>query len=92
MQMEGVEPRQLSVHGVKIEEKAPETAEKKKFPRKKKQESDSLEVPVVATLEESPEMPQSPEKKRPSFPRKKKQKSDSPEAPAAPEESLVPAA
>jgi hypothetical protein len=86
-------------HGVKIEEKAPETAEKKgpRFPRKKKQESDLPEAPVVAASEGSPETTEtteSPEKKNPKFPKKKKQKSDSPEAPAVAtsEESLVPAA
>jgi hypothetical protein len=106
MQMEGIEPKQLSVlhgeliafdwieqntgqaspmkdgvlancyritlnglreygrfHGVKIEVKAPETAEKKgpKFPRKKKQESDMPEAPVIAASEESPEAPETPE-------------------------------
>src|ERR1700722_19949496 len=62
-------------HGVKIEEKASEMPEKKKFPRKKKQESDSLEVPVVAASEESPETTETPEKKSPKFPRKKKETS-----------------
>jgi len=41
------------LHGVKIEEKAPETPEKKRFPRKKKQKSDSSEAPVVVASEES---------------------------------------
>jgi hypothetical protein len=40
-------------HGVKIEEKVPETPEKKKLPRKKKQKSDSSEAPVVVASEES---------------------------------------
>lgn len=37
-------------HGVQIMEKAPET---RKFPRKKKQKSDSSEAPVVVASEES---------------------------------------
>ena len=51
-------------HGVKIEEKAPETAEKKgpKFPRKKKQESDLPEAPIIAASEGSTETPETPEK------------------------------
>ena len=40
-------------HGVKIEEKSVETPEKRKFPRKKKQKSDSPEAPVVVASEES---------------------------------------
>jgi hypothetical protein len=60
-------------HGVKIEEKPPETAEKKKFPRKKKQASDMPETPIIAASEESPEIPETPEKK--------KQESDSIEGP-----------
>ena len=53
-------------HGVKIEEKAPETAEKKgpRFPRKKKQESDLPEAPIIAASEESPETTETPEKKK----------------------------
>lgn len=39
--------------GVEIVEKAPETLEKKKFPRKKKQKSDSSEAAVVVASEES---------------------------------------
>jgi hypothetical protein len=62
-------------HGVKIEEKAPETAEKKgpKFARRKKQESDLPEAPIIAASEESPETTETPEKK--------KQESDSIEVP-----------
>ena len=62
-------------HGVKIEAKVPETAEKKgpKFPRKKKQESDLPEAPIIAASEESPDTPETPEKK--------KQESDSIEVP-----------
>jgi hypothetical protein len=58
-------------HGIKIEEKAPETVEKKgpRFPGKKKQASDSPEAPDVLASEESPETPE------------KKQESDSIEAP-----------
>ncbi len=85
-------------HGVKIEEKAPETAEWKgpRFPRKKKQESELPEAPVHAASEGSPEtteITESPEKKNPKFP-KKKQKIASSEAPeVAPlEEPLIPAA
>jgi hypothetical protein len=53
-------------HGVKIEEKAPETAEKKrpKFPRRKKQESDLPEAPIIAASEESPVTTETPEKKK----------------------------
>jgi hypothetical protein len=85
-------------HGVNIEEKPPEMPERKgpKSPRKKKQESDLPEAPVVAALEgspETPEMTEAPERRSPKFPRKKKQESDSPEAVVdASEESLVPAA
>jgi hypothetical protein len=39
--------------GVMIEEKVLETPEKKKFPRKKKEKSDSSEAPVVVASEES---------------------------------------
>jgi hypothetical protein len=85
-------------HGVKIEEKAPETAERKgpRFPRKKKQQGDLPEAPVDAASEGSPETTEITEvleKKTPKFP-KKKQKSDSSEAPdVAPlEEPLIPAA
>src|SRR5450631_2832095 len=56
MQMEGVEPRQLSalhgglreyrrIYGVEVEEEAPE---KPRFPRKKKQKSDSPEAVALA--------------------------------------------
>jgi hypothetical protein len=40
-------------HGIKIEEKSLETPEKKKFPRKKKQKSDSPEAPVIVASEGS---------------------------------------
>jgi hypothetical protein len=62
-------------HGIKIEEKAPETPEKKgpRFPRKKKQESDLSEAPIIAASEESPETTETPDKK--------KQQSDSIEVP-----------
>jgi hypothetical protein len=43
------------LQGVEINEKSPEAQEQKvpRFPRKKKQKSDSLEAPVVAASEES---------------------------------------
>lgn len=103
MQMEGVEPKQLSVlHGELIAFEWIEQNTGQAISRPDGTLSSCYRITLnglreyrhIQGIEMPVEAPETAEKKRPSFPRKKKQKSDSSEAPdvAAPEESLVPAA
>lgn len=103
MQMDGVEPKQLSVlHGELIAFEWIEQNTGEAIYRPDGTLSACYRISLNGVreyrrfhgVEVEVEVPETPEKKTPSFPRKKKQKSDSPEviAVAPSEESLVPAA
>jgi hypothetical protein len=98
MQMEGVEPKQLSgLHGELIAFEWIEQNTGQALLLQGGTLSACYRITLNGLREyrhiQGIEMPvEAPEKSQPRFARKKKQKSDSPEANAASEESLVPAA